>query len=145
MISHAAFHELRLRSFVAEEGIVGLTDWEFDDRVWIGEAVGFSEWLRLERSRRKLGSLALGEELSRGVWTKVLRKLRLPLRFGMSRKAIEAVMGAPHEVLRYRPGHESLQYRVGRSEPYKISCTVHRKRGLLYLVVTIPARREPQR
>jgi hypothetical protein len=38
MISHAQFGELRLAQFRTDEEI---EDWEYMDRNWVGEAIGF--------------------------------------------------------------------------------------------------------
>lgn len=141
MISHADFGKMRLSDFVAAKKIVPLANWEFDDRTWLGEAVGFSEWLRLESNPEKLGSIALGEELPRSVWAKVLERLGLPLNFGMGRAEIEAALGKPQEELRYTTDRVSIEYSVGGGGQYRVSCTIHNEQGLMYLVVTIPAKR----
>lgn len=139
MIPYSAFHRLRLSAFVPANEIVPLANWEFDDRLWLGEASGFSEWLRLESSPEKLGSLALGEELPQSVWAQVLEQLGLPLNLGMGRAAIEATLGSPQEERCYTPDRVTIEYRIGHRERYRVSCTVHEEKGLIYLVVTIPA------
>ena len=48
MISHADFEKLHLAHFRSDAEIADLEDWEFEDRIWAGEAIGFSEWLRPE-------------------------------------------------------------------------------------------------
>ena len=59
MISHSHFGRLRLADFRPEEGVAALENWEFMDQMWVGEAVGFSEWLRLEDEPDTLRSLAI--------------------------------------------------------------------------------------
>src|SRR3954447_21497271 len=46
MIPHTKFGQLRLKQFLPDADIAELEDWEYEERVWVGEAVGFSEWLR---------------------------------------------------------------------------------------------------
>jgi hypothetical protein len=59
MISHARFGALRLAQFLPDAEIAELENWEFMYHVWLGEAVGFSEWLRLENDPGVLRSLAI--------------------------------------------------------------------------------------
>ena len=58
MISHAQFGKLRLARFCPDAAIVELDEWEFMDQVWVGESIGFSEWLRLKSEPETLRSLA---------------------------------------------------------------------------------------
>ena len=54
MIDYDSFGRLRLADFVAARRVRRLRDWELEGRVWVGEAVGFSEWLRLSDDPRVL-------------------------------------------------------------------------------------------
>jgi hypothetical protein len=58
MISHDRFGALRLAHFLPDAQIAELRDWEFMEHLWSGEAIGFSEWLRLENEPDVLRSLA---------------------------------------------------------------------------------------
>lgn len=135
MLSHAEFRTLRLRALAPHLEVVDLKDWEFMDRMWIGEAVGFSEWLRPTTDPHSLGSLALGTELPPELWDAVLARLGLLVRRGMTRAAIEAVLGPPLREERFVDDRVSLEYVLGVAEKFDVSSTIHNEEGLLYLVV----------
>src|SRR6516162_9783919 len=59
MISHVGFGKLRLAQFRPDAEIAELENWEFMDHLWVGEAVGYSEWLRLVDKSETLRSLAI--------------------------------------------------------------------------------------
>ena len=138
MLPHVKFAALRLSSFVPQEEISPLDNWEFLDRLWVGEAVGFSEWLRDKGSPTALGSLSLDLELSEQTWDAVLVKIGLPLKKGMPLSEVEAVLGTPREVQAFVGDRKSYNFRVGAPEAYDVSCTIHDRAGLIYLVVTVP-------
>lgn len=51
--------KLRLAQFRPDAEVAELDNWEFMGRIWVGEAVGCSEWLRLEVTPETLRSLAI--------------------------------------------------------------------------------------
>ena len=59
MIPYNDFGRLRLATFLADADLAPLKGWEFQDHMWLGEALGFSEWLRLEDDPDVLRSLAI--------------------------------------------------------------------------------------
>ena len=59
MLTHEKFGRLRLQDFISSAQVRALTEWEFMDRMWVGEAVGFTEWLRPEERPNVLESMAL--------------------------------------------------------------------------------------
>ena|ERR1017187_182051 len=59
MIPHSKFHALRLSQFRKDTEIAELEDWEYEERIWVGEAIKFSEWLRTVEDPEALGSLAI--------------------------------------------------------------------------------------
>jgi hypothetical protein len=84
MISHARFGKLRLAEFRPDAEIAELDNWEFMDRIWVGEAIGFSEWLRLKNKPETLRSLAIDfSEFPGQAAADVLRAIDLPVRAGM--------------------------------------------------------------
>lgn len=64
-VSHAEFGWLRLADYVSTQEIVQLVDWEYLDHDWVGEAIGFTEWLRLESEPEVLRSIALALQTCR--------------------------------------------------------------------------------
>ena len=98
MISHDQFGKLRLSQFRPDAKITELAGWEFMDAVWVGEAVGFSEWLRLEEEPGQLRSLAIDfGEFPPAATSAVLRAIDLSIRPGMSPDELRAVLGKPSE------------------------------------------------
>ena len=139
LIAYDAFGRLRLAHFVPEpESIVALSDWEYEEDLWIGEALGFSEWLRLEEAPEILRSLSLDlSNLPDEVSAQVLDTLRLPLVRGMSAEEILQRLGQPERICAFAtaPDRRTLMFRCGSREPYTIGCTVHEDDGLTYVTV----------
>jgi len=55
MITHSDFKKLRLNQFFSDLEPTKLENWEFMGNIWVGEAIGFSEWLCLEQTPNELG------------------------------------------------------------------------------------------
>jgi hypothetical protein len=139
MISHALFGKLRLAQFRPDAEIAELDGWEFMDAVWVGEAVGFSEWLRLEEEPEELRSLAIDfSEFPEDAAVAVLRALDLPVRPGMRAEELRAVLGEPVEEQRFAADRISYEFAVEKPPRYNVSCTVLNDGGLSYLVVMRP-------
>ena len=134
MITHQDFRRLRLRDFA--EDVVDLDNWQFMGRQWIGEAVGFTEWLRPHDDPERLGSLALDlVDLPSEVALSVLKHLGLPLRPGMTYPEVVAELGSPIKSQQFQPDRRSYYFELGSDDRYSLSCTVHEQDGLIYLVV----------
>jgi hypothetical protein len=131
VISHRAFAEMRLRDCAAD--VVDLDSWEFMGRLWVGEAIGFSEWLRPEDDPVRLGSLALDLcDLPPELSERVLGRLQLPLSRGMNLAQIRGQLGDPVGTQLFVSDRRSFDFKV---DGYSISCTVHDADGLIYIVV----------
>ncbi|MDB4951766.1 MAG: hypothetical protein JWM27_4415 [Gemmatimonadetes bacterium] len=146
MISYADFSRLRLAHFVRDPGeVADLDDWEFMEDLWVGEAMGFTEWLRLAEEPDVLRSLSLDmPTLSDSVAGRVLDALDLPVHYGMSLSEVVHRLGEPTDVLRFGRDRTTYEFRVGERDVYDLSCTIHHRDGLIYLVVMAPTpRREP--
>ena len=139
MISHARFGKLRLAQFRPDAEIAVLDNWEFMDRMWVGEAVRFSEWLRLEKKPDTLRSLAIDfSEFPEEAAAQVLRTIELPVRGGMKLSALSKVLGKPVKEERFGKDRVSYEFVVKGPPKYNVSCTVRNKGGLTYLVVMTP-------
>jgi hypothetical protein len=139
MISHSDFGKLRLPQFAAIEDIAFLDDWEFLNELWVGEAIGFSEWLALKRDPDVLRSLSLSfAELPESMCMAVLERIGLPLRRGMNIEDITTVLGRPQRTLVFprAKDRKSYEFLVGKPDQFRVSCTVLNDGGLTYLVVT---------
>jgi hypothetical protein len=143
VISHARFGKLRLSQFRPNTNIVALDGWEFMDHLWVGEAIGFSEWLRLKRKPDELRSLAIDfSEFPEQAATEVLRMIELPIRGGMTSDELQQLFGKPAKESSFVKDRVSYQFVSSGSPKYNLSCTVLNKGGLTYLVVAVPL---PQR
>jgi hypothetical protein len=140
MLSHARFGNLRLSQFVPASGIVDLSGWEFMDTVWVGEAVGFSEWLRLESDPNVLRSLALDLlEFPEAAASEVLRVIDLPVRRGMAAEELRELFGEPVTEPRIAADRATYEFDFFGPPRYMLSFTVLNQGGLAYLVVMRPA------
>src|SRR5262245_40033842 len=139
MISHTRFGKLRLAQFRSHDDISELAGWEFRDALWVGEAVGFSEWLRLESDPEVLRSLAIDfAEFPAEAAVAVLRAIDLPVRAGMSARNLRALFGEPAAVHRFVADRATYEFVVAGPPRYNVSCTVLKRGGLTYLVVMCP-------
>ncbi len=136
MTSHERFGQLRLAQFVPDAEIVELEDWEYDDRLWVGEAVGFSEWLRLVEHPKVLRSLAIDfAQFPGSAAADVFSAIALPVRPGMSLGKLRSILGEPVEDFRFVPDRVTYEFLTAGPEPYRVSCTVLNDGGLSHLVI----------
>jgi hypothetical protein len=134
VISHEAFSRLRLRSFVGD--VTDLVNWQFMGKSWVGEAVGFTEWLCPEEDPGQLGSVSLDlTDLPAHAVASILERLEVPVRPGMSLDEVTQVLGAHVGQQELVPGRCSYDFAVDAPSAYHISCTIHEDDGLIYLVV----------
>ena len=134
MIPHVEFGQLRLRSFV--DDVTELVGWQFMGKSWVGEAVGFTEWLRPDEAPERLGSLFLDlTELPTDVAAAILERLQVPVCLGMSLEEVTQVLGTHVDQQEFVPDRRSFDFAVGVPGAYRISCTIHENDGLIYLVV----------
>jgi len=143
MIDYAEFSRLRLSDFVRDPAdVADLSDWEFMEHLWVGEALGLTEWLRLAEEPDVLRSLSLDlPTLPDSLAGRMLDALDLPLHFGMSLSELVLRLGEPTDVLRFGRDRTTYEFRVGETDVYDLSCTVHHRDGLIYLVVMAPTPR----
>ncbi|MCT2587924.1 hypothetical protein [Actinophytocola gossypii] len=135
-ISHDLFGRLRLADFLPPGTVERLDGWEYLDRYWIGEACGFTEWLRIESEPEEVRSIALDlAELPAGASAAMLATLRLPLRAGMTLPEITTVLGQPEHTEVFVPDRANHDFQVDTVGSYTVGCTVHEDDGLIYLTV----------
>lgn len=136
MLEHTDFYTLRLSQFAAADDIVSLSDWEYLGRLWIGEAIGFNEWLQLEADpdRTRAVALELGR-LPAGVEAAILARLRLPIRAGMSDDEVRRQFGEPAMIERFVQDRHTLCYELSEPAPYALTFTIHHTAGLTYITL----------
>jgi len=146
MINHKDFGRLRLADFLPAKKISKLRDWEYEGRIWVGEACVFSEWLRLEQEPEVLRSLSIDlASFPAATARKVCAKLGLPLQRGMSSSAIEAAIGRFRSSESFVADRDSRQLTTKKPNQYKISCTVLKSGGLDHFSVIAPLPRAKRR
>jgi hypothetical protein len=139
MISHADFGKLRLAHLLPRANIVELADWEFMGKTWLGEAVGFSEWLRLEKDPNVLRSLAIDfTDFGEAAAIQVLDTIGVPIRRGMILDEIRQLLGMEVNEYRFVKDRVSYEFLVDGPPAYTFLCTVLNQGGLTYLVVIVP-------
>lgn len=143
LITHEEFGRLRLRDFVDDPGqIAVLEDWEYMDDLWIGEAVGFTEFLRLDEEPGTLKALSIHfETLAPEVSGRLAAALGLPLRGGMDAAALLAALGDPAETLACGADRRSYRFHCGKGDVYDVFCTVEDEAGLTSAAVMAPTPR----
>ncbi|MDB5305312.1 MAG: hypothetical protein JWM97_2861 [Phycisphaerales bacterium] len=136
VISYERFGRLRLADFlIGEMQTEPLENWEFMDRKWVGEAVAFTEFLRLQSDPDVLRSIALNLSVEpQKVWNKVLAVCGVPLQRGMSEKAVRDVLGRSVGQVEIK-GTTTLTFSAGEREPYDIRCAFKPETGLSYVVI----------
>lgn len=145
MIPYDDFGCLRLAGFLPNADLAHLEGWEFQDHVWLGEAVGFSEWLRLEDDPEVLRSLAIDfSEFPPEVADLVLQTIALPVRAGMSLRDLDDLLGPRVAEYRFVADRVTCEYLSPEPHRYCLSCTVLNDGGLSYLVVMVPLNRQRQ-
>jgi hypothetical protein len=123
--------------------IAELDHWELRENLWIGEAVGFSEWLRLESDPDVLRSLAIAfPEFPQQAAAEVLRIIELPVQAGMTLPDLRRLLGEPVKEFRFADDRVTYEFLVSGPPRYDVSCTVLNDGGLTYLVVMAPLRRD---
>jgi hypothetical protein len=139
MISHSHFGTLRLSNFFPDNEIDQLENWEFLDHLWMGEAIGFSEWLRLEKEPDILRSLAIDfKGLPHSKVEEILRVIDLPIRAAMTIEELKTILGEPYETSHFVLDRVTCEFLFNEPHPYNLSCTALNIGGLVYLVITAP-------
>jgi hypothetical protein len=148
------FAQLRLTEFLgAHPALLGKVahmngGWEFMGGAWLGEGLGFTDFLCLETMPEELGCLSLSlADLPEEVSAAVFARLGLPLRRRMTCAEIDAHLGLPERQYLFVADRKSFDYTVGSEWPYHVGCTVHDRDGLIHVVVArkdVLARCEPQ-
>jgi hypothetical protein len=146
VISYELFGRLRLTDFLSAKRVRLLQDWEFEDQLWVGEADGFSEWLRLSDDPEVLRAIAIDfASFPASATSRVLATLGLGVRKGMTVSELEALLGPTRETFRFVADRTTHEFLTTGSQPYQISCTVLNEGGLVYLGVMRPLTKKRRR
>jgi hypothetical protein len=137
LLPHDQFGRLRLADFAsAEVEITEVEDWEYLDRMWIGEVIGFTEWLRPVEKPDVLGSLSLDLlDLPQEMSQRIFDALRLPLSRGMKYDQVKSVLGEPVGADQFISSQTTYDFHCGSKWQYEIGCTIRDENGLSYLTI----------
>ena len=137
LIQHEQFGRLRLKDFAPDTTeIFELEDWEYLERLWIGEAIGFTEWLCPVEKPDVLGALSLDlSDLADEMSQKIFGVLQLPLSRGMKYNQVVGVLGEPTHSHQFVEDRTTYDFRCGSKWGYEIGCTIRNDNGLSYVTV----------
>lgn len=145
MIPYSDFARLRLSAVMPDAEIAQLENWEFQNHLWIGEAIEFSEWLRLESDPDTLRSLAIDFSVfPEHSVESMLERLQLPVRRGMSLNELDLLLGKRVAEFHFASDRVTAEYFMPEPYRYRISCTVLNEGGLSYLGVMVPPIGDPE-
>jgi hypothetical protein len=130
------FARIRLSQFFPAEEIKPLKDWEYLNRKWVGEAVGFTEALCPKKQPGILKCLSLDLlALDTSMEKHFFDVLQLPLQRGMSEDDVSAVLGPSREVQQFVPQQKTIEFVLHEEYKYTIYCTIHENSGLKYVTI----------
>lgn len=144
MLAHKQFFTLRLSDYLAPETVEEFDSWRFMGREWMGEAFGATEFLRL-RSHPEftlLINLDL-QELPAVKIKELLQRLELAVSPGMDEKDILALLGAPTKRHDFLPDRQTFDYQLFQPDPYHLSLTLRKEKGLTNLLLLAEDLSEP--
>lgn len=132
LIEVSRFERMRMRDYVDPSLIDPLENWEFLDQISIGEAIGFSEWLRRTDAPEVLWSLSL-DLLTFPAVRRVLDELGLnELGLGATRDEVRALFGTEKRESFRLEDRITLEFAVSH---YMVYCTTKYDGGLIYLTI----------
>jgi hypothetical protein len=137
LIPYNEFARLRLALFYPDASeLVPLENWEFMGSVWVGEADGFTEFLRPEEKPDELGSIEIDlSSIQEDIGAAILDKIHLPLQRGMLFEQVAQHLGPPESTDAFVSDRKTYNFTLGSISSYCISCTVHESEGLIHVTV----------
>ena len=106
-------------------------------RLWTGEGMGFTQWLRPVENPESLGSLSIDfVELEPIIVREMLDVIQLPLSMGMRLTDINRTLGPPAEIEQFTQDRKSYIHICGSGNCFTIDSTIDEANGLIYLVAT---------
>jgi len=137
LIPYSEFGRLRLRQFCGDDVKESESaDWEWMGGYWYCDGIGFTWFGRLNDMPKETGGLEVDlSALPEDVSCRVFSSLSLPLRAGMTLDVITGMLGEPFETFTFVDDRKTHEFRVGLRHPYRVSCTVQDKTGLIFVSV----------
>jgi hypothetical protein len=140
LIPYDQFAALRLRNFVPNPATVSEeTGWEWMGSLWINEGIGFTSFSRHVTTPNETGGLEINfPELPPDAVQRLLSTIGLPLSPGMIDEEVIAALGKPTKTDHFVSDRQTHNFTIGSAQPYRVSCTVHEKNGLIFVTVVRP-------
>jgi hypothetical protein len=135
LISYSSLAPLRLRQFIpSERRIVEHGGFEWMGGLWIYEGIAFTWFGRLEGAPEITAGLELNfEELEQSTLQRILAAVELPVTSGMNSSELESVLGQRYVTQIFAADRQTYVFRLGDSDPYEVSCTIHEDQGLIHV------------
>ncbi|WP_102798044.1 hypothetical protein [Bowmanella denitrificans] len=136
MLAHKQFFTLRLADYLAPETVEEFDSWRFMGREWAGEAFGATEFLRPRGNPHDTVLVNLDlQELPALKIKEILSRLELALTPGMEETELAALLGRPVKQHDFLPDRKTLDYQMFQPDPYYLSLTLRKDKGLTNILL----------
>lgn len=137
MISNKAFEKIRFHQFIDQEEIDQLENYEYLGLIWVGEGCyGFSDCIQLETEPQTTRCIHLDlREMPSEITRAILDFINLPLRGGMTKQEMDALLGKPQKVIEFMPGRNKYYYRPFAEDNYEVGGTILCDVGLFFITI----------
>lgn len=132
MIDHETFKKLRLESFVPKNELSPLGGWEFEDRMWVGESYGFSEWLRPEEKTEDTEYISIHiPDFADEQTESISSQLDIRIEEEIEIKDLVSRYGEPSRTFEFTDDRKTFEFDVYGENPYTLSFTILNEGGLV--------------
>ena len=133
IITAQAFRRLRLKDYFPDSEIALFSDWEFEDRLWVCESIGFTQWLRPHDAPEDTEYISLElETLPKRQVRHVIDQLKLDIEPGVEIKKVKDQFGEPSKEYVFTPNRKTFEFEVGEVDRFILSFTLLNDGGLTY-------------
>jgi hypothetical protein len=136
LLPHNELGRLRMGHFLGSPRDIGVDSWAYLDELWVGESLGFTEFLRPRAQPHVVRCVGIAlTELPTHVGRQILAALKLPLHTGMTLSQLVHALGEPASAHSFIDDRITLEFAVGERWPYLVECTALDDGGLIYVVL----------
>jgi hypothetical protein len=132
--SYKKLGSMRLRTMLdVDDQLVEHDGFSWMGGQWLYEGIGLTWFARLEEEPEVTQGIEIAfDEISPGMAVRILDALGLPLFPRMELEQVKEALGQVETTKRFVPDRATYNFRVGTSEAYEISCTIHETEGLIH-------------